>query len=99
MHGCVPTGLIAAAIGTSSIGLMIGWPDLCAGAARTAQVGQDSPGPGSYVVPAALGPQQLSTRKSAGTFKMPHGKRFVDGDSREAAQKASSSVRVLVFVW
>ena len=57
-------------------------------------MGQDSPGPGSYVVPTAMGAQLLSTRKSPGTFKMPTGKRFVDGDAREAAQKASVCVRV-----
>lgn len=30
---------------------------------------------------------QLSTKKSAGTFVMPRGQRFVDNDVREAAQK------------
>ncbi|PRW45654.1 histidine triad (HIT) [Chlorella sorokiniana] len=50
------------------------------------QVGVDSPGP-SYTIPAALGKQQLSTKKSAGAFVMPRGQRFVDNDVREAAQK------------
>lgn len=50
------------------------------------QVGVDSPGP-SYDIPAALGKQQLSTKRSAGAFVMPRGQRFVDCDVREAAQK------------
>ncbi|KAL4447748.1 hypothetical protein ABPG75_004967 [Micractinium tetrahymenae] len=50
------------------------------------QVGVDSPGP-SYTIPAALGKQQLSTKKSAGAFVMPRGQRFVDCEVREAAQK------------
>ncbi|EFN54696.1 hypothetical protein CHLNCDRAFT_53027 [Chlorella variabilis] len=50
------------------------------------QVGVDSPGP-SYNLPAGMGRQQLSTKKSPGTFVMPKGQRFVDNDVREAAQK------------
>lgn len=53
------------------------------------QVGVDSPGP-SYDIPAALGKQQLSTKRSAGAFVMPRGQRFVDCDVREAAQKVRS---------
>lgn len=55
------------------------------------QVGVDSPGP-SYSIPAALGKQQLSTKRSAGTFVMPRGQRFVDCDVREAAQKVRARI-------
>lgn len=50
-------------------------------------MGNDSPGPSAYSVPSAIGKQTLSTRKSAGGFKMPTGPRFVDPLMREAAAK------------
>lgn len=57
------------------------------------QVGVDSPGP-AYTIPAALGKQQLSTKKSAGAFVMPRGQRFTDVDVREAALKVGGHPHV-----